>query len=88
MIRIIGCINGFEYKLIISTFPGAMQKTTQKMHTQLREEKTLFNFLCYVNADGIHTLKAERGRYYEEMRLGLRSCSGYLQLGQEVIFGA
>ena len=45
----------------------------------------MFNFLCYVNADGIHTLKAERGRYYEEMRLGLRSCSGYLQLGQEVI---
>ena len=44
MIRIIGCINGFEYKLIISTFLAAMQKTTQKMHTQQRREKTCLTF--------------------------------------------
>ena len=40
MIRIIGCINGFEYKLIISTSP-AMQELL-RMYTQTRGDGLTF----------------------------------------------
>ena len=58
-----------NFLYVIYTTLTTLKNWRRREEREREREREMFNFLCYVNADGIHTLKAERGRYYEEMRL-------------------